>query len=67
MKEGKFGLMKKGMAVTALVPGLKVEVEGVGNEQGQVIATTVSFKAQDLKTAQANQAGLSPTRPGMPR
>jgi hypothetical protein len=49
------------VAVTALIPGLKVSVEGVGDEKGRVIATKVHFTEGDLKTAQAIQAGLSPT------
>lgn len=59
--KGKFGLMHKGVAAAALVPGLKVKVEGVGNDKGQVIATKVHFTEDDLKTAQAIQAGLNPT------
>lgn len=55
-----FGLIKKGMAVTALVPGLKLETEGLGDEKGRLIATKVSFTAGDLQAAQAIQAGLSP-------
>jgi OmpA-OmpF porin, OOP family len=54
------GLIKKGMGATALVPGLKVEAEGLGDDKGRVIATKVSFTAGDLKTAQAIQAGLNP-------
>jgi OmpA-OmpF porin, OOP family len=54
------GLIKKDMAATALVPGLKVQTEGVGDQSGRLIATKVSFTAGDLKTAQAIQAGLSP-------
>jgi outer membrane protein OmpA-like peptidoglycan-associated protein len=58
---GGLGLLRKGVAVTALIPGLKVSVEGVGDEKGRVIATKVHFTEGDLKTAQAIQAGLSPT------
>ncbi len=59
--EGKFGLRHKGAAAAALVPGLKVQVEGVGSDKGQIIATKVHFTVSDLKTAQEIQAGLNPT------
>ena len=45
----------------ALVPGLRVEVEGHDNGQGQVIADDIKFTGDDLKTAYAIQAGLVPT------
>ena len=44
----------------ALVPGLRVEVEGHDNGQGQVIADDIKFTG-DLKTAYAIQSGLAPT------
>ena len=61
-KKGAFGIRRETMAVTALIPGLKIEVQGIGNETGQVIATSVDFSADDLQQAQAIQAGLNPTR-----
>ncbi len=61
-KKGKFGLFKKSMAVTSLIPGLKIEAHGVGNEKGQVVATSIDFSADDLQEAQAIQAGLDPTQ-----
>lgn len=60
-KKGRLGLIKKEAAATALIPGLKVGVEGVGDDQGQLIATKVSFTSGDLKTARAIQAGLTET------
>jgi OmpA-OmpF porin, OOP family len=47
-------------AVTALLPGLKVEVEGTGTES-RVVAKTVRFNNSDLQLAEIIQAGLSPT------
>lgn len=61
-KKGKLGLRKKSTAVTALIPGLKIQVEGLGNDQKQVVATKVSFSADDLQTAQTIQAGLNPAQ-----
>jgi OOP family OmpA-OmpF porin len=60
-KKGRLGLIKEGAAATALIPGLRVGVEGVGDERGQLIATKVRFAADDLKTARAIQAGMAET------
>jgi OmpA-OmpF porin, OOP family len=58
--EGGLHMRKKQMGMTALVPGLPVEVKGSYDAQNQIQADTVKFKASDLKTAQDIQAGLSP-------
>jgi outer membrane protein OmpA-like peptidoglycan-associated protein len=50
------------MAMTALIPGLAVKVEGSYNEQHQFVATKVNFKGDDLKTAQSMQAGMHETK-----
>jgi OmpA-OmpF porin, OOP family len=50
------------MAETNLIPGLAVEVKGVGADNGQVQADTIRFNEQDLRTAQTIQAGLTPTK-----
>lgn len=50
------------MSFTALIPGLKVSVEGVHDEKGQLVAETINFSGEDLKTAEAIQAGLTPTQ-----
>jgi OOP family OmpA-OmpF porin len=60
VKEGL--LRRKQAAVMGLIPGLKVDVHGVGDQGGRVIATSVSFSGKDLETAQAIQAGLNPTQ-----
>jgi len=59
-KKGMIGLRKDDLGVTDLIPGLPVEVETIhtGNE---LVATKVSFKADDLKTARQVQAGLHTT------
>jgi outer membrane protein OmpA-like peptidoglycan-associated protein len=61
VKKGRLGLIRKGAAATALIPGLKVDIEGVGDDKGRLIATKVQFAADDLKTARAIQAGLTET------
>jgi OmpA-OmpF porin, OOP family len=57
--EGAF--RKKHFAMTALVPGLSVDVKGSFNAQHQLVADSVTFHGSDLKTAQDIQAGLTPT------
>ncbi len=59
--EGLFKARSKQMGMTALIPGLPVQVQGTTNPQGQLVATTIKFKGNDLKAAQDAQAGLQPT------
>jgi len=59
--QGALKLRKKQLGMTALIPGLPVQVKGTMNDQHQLVADTVQFKASDLKTAQDIQAGLAPT------
>jgi outer membrane protein OmpA-like peptidoglycan-associated protein len=48
---------RKALAMATLIPGLKVEVEGVYGETRQVLATSVKFKDGDLEDAKKVQAG----------
>jgi outer membrane protein OmpA-like peptidoglycan-associated protein len=57
--EGVF--RKKHLSMTALVPGLSVEVQGSYNDRNQLVAGKVMFHASDLKTAEDIQAGITPT------
>src|SRR5580704_14120169 len=57
--EGLF--RKKHLNMTALVPGLQVDVKGNVNAQNQLVADTVSFHGSALQTAEDIQAGLAPT------
>jgi outer membrane protein OmpA-like peptidoglycan-associated protein len=50
------------MNVTALVPGLFVQVKGDNNDQNQLVADTIKFNGGDLKAAMDSQAGLAPTQ-----
>lgn len=50
------------MNVTALVPGLFVQVKGSNNDQNQLVADTVKFNGSDLKAAMDSQAGLVTTQ-----
>ena len=56
--EGMLKARHKEMSMAALVPGLRVKVEGLYNEQKQLVATKIRFKGSDLKHAQAVQAGM---------
>ena len=58
---GLFGLEKEEKAATVLIPGLKVKVEGVADDQGLVMAKTITVDGDDLETSQMIQAGLEPT------
>jgi OmpA-OmpF porin, OOP family len=60
--KGLLKVRKQEMGMTALMPGLKVEVEGIGDPQNRVVANTIKFSKDDLKTAQAIEAGLVPTQ-----
>jgi OmpA-OmpF porin, OOP family len=59
--EGIFKARKKQMAMTCLIPGLPVQVQGSTNAQGQLVASDVKFKGNDLQAAMNAQAGLQPT------
>ena len=59
--KGLFGIRHSELGMTALVPGLPVEVQYTEQGGGQLVASTVKFKASDLQTANEIQAGLTPT------
>jgi OmpA-OmpF porin, OOP family len=60
-KKGLFGLEKEQLANSVLIPGLKVDVNGTSDDQGRVVAKTITVDGDDLETAQMIQAGLHPT------
>jgi outer membrane protein OmpA-like peptidoglycan-associated protein len=57
---GLFHARKKQMGMTALVPGLQVQVKGSYNAQNQLVADTVKFNGKNLQTATDIQAGVTP-------
>jgi len=57
---GLFGLDEQ-LANAVLIPGLKVRVDGVPDEQGRVVAKTITVDGDDLETAEMIQSGLHPT------
>jgi OmpA-OmpF porin, OOP family len=59
--QGLLKARKKEMGVTALIPGLPVQVQGSYNAQNQLVANTIKFKGDDLRNAEDIQAGVTPT------
>jgi len=58
---GLFGLDRAFTADTVLIPGLKVDVNGASDEQGRVVAKTITVDGDDLESSQMIEAGLQPT------
>ena len=60
--QGLLKARRKQMSMTALIPGLAVQVEGSYNAENQLVAKSVKFKGSDLEQAQSIQAGLHETQ-----
>ena len=60
-KTGVFGLRNDSLAETVLIPGLKVQIDGSTDQQGRVVAQTITVDGDDLETAEMIQSGLHPT------
>ena len=60
--QGMLQVRRKEMTMAALIPGLAVQVEGTDNNEHELIAKTVSFKGNDLESAETIQAGLHETK-----
>jgi OmpA-OmpF porin, OOP family len=60
--KGMFKMRSKEMSFTALMPGLRVEVEGISDVKDRLVADKIKFSKDDLKMAEAMQAGLVPTQ-----
>jgi outer membrane protein OmpA-like peptidoglycan-associated protein len=50
----------KEYGVSYILRGLRLEVSGEGNAQGQLVAEKIKFEEDDLRTAQALQATIDP-------
>jgi outer membrane protein OmpA-like peptidoglycan-associated protein len=59
--KGLFGLGKQELSSVVLIPGLKVDVDGVSDDQGRVVAKAITVDGDDLETAEMIQSGLHPT------
>jgi hypothetical protein len=58
---GVFGLGTDTMSSVVLIPGLKVDVDGTSDDQGRVVAKTITVDGDDLETSEMIQSGLHPT------
>ena len=59
--QGALKARNKKMSMAALIPGLAIKVEG-NYQDGQLIAQKVRFKGNDLKQAEAIEAGMHETK-----
>jgi outer membrane protein OmpA-like peptidoglycan-associated protein len=59
--KGLFGLDRQEMSSVVLTPGLKVDIDGVSDDHGRVVAKTITVDGDDLETAEMIQSGLHPT------
>ena len=62
VKSHKKGVFRgsKDYAASYILRGLRLEVDGVRNSEGQIVADKIRFDEQDLRTAQALKATLDP-------
>jgi OmpA-OmpF porin, OOP family len=67
VKSHKRGLFKgsKDYGSSYILRGLRLEVDGVGNAEGQLVADKIRFDEQDLRTAQALKSTLDPVEAQM--
>ena len=61
-EQGLFKARRKEMSMAALIPGLKIKLEGTYETQDRVVAKSISFKGDDLEHAQQIDAGLHETK-----
>ena len=59
--KGLFGIDNQHMSNVVLIPGLKVDIDGTSDEQGRVVARTITVDGDDLEAAEMIEAGLHPT------
>jgi OOP family OmpA-OmpF porin len=59
--QGALKARNKKMSMAALIPGLAIKVEG-NYHDGQLVAQKVRFKGNDLKQAEAIEAGMHETK-----
>src|SRR5262245_41918855 len=67
VKTHKHGVFRGGKeyGVSYILRGLRVEVSGTGNSQGQLVADSVRFDEDDLRTAQALKTQIEPVESRM--
>ncbi len=67
VKSHKRGVFRgsKDYGVGYILRGLRLEVDGVGNSEGQLVADKIRFDEQDLRTAQALKSTVDPVEAEM--
>lgn len=60
MKHGMLGMSKTSMDSGSLLPGLHVEVEGEGNDKGELVAKKVLFDPNSMRASRQIDARVSP-------
>ncbi len=60
LKHGLFGMSRTGMETTSLVPGLRLDAEGKGNDKGELVASKITFDPNDLRAARSIDTRVSP-------
>ncbi len=62
VKSHKRGVFRgsKEYGASYILRGLRLEVDGVGNSQGQIVADKIRFDEQDLRSAQALKSTVDP-------
>ncbi|HEY6374317.1 MAG TPA: OmpA family protein [Edaphobacter sp.] len=60
--QGMLKARKKEMSMAALIPGLQVKVEGMYDDQQQLVAKSVRFNGNDLERAESIDAGMHETK-----
>jgi outer membrane protein OmpA-like peptidoglycan-associated protein len=58
---GLFGLDRRELSSVVLIPGVKLSVDGTSDDQGRIVAKTITVDGDDLETAEMIQSGLHPT------
>lgn len=67
VKSHKRGVFRgsKEYGASYILRGLRLEVDGVGNSEGQIVAEKIRFDEQDLRSAQALKATVDPVEAEM--
>ena len=60
MKHGMFGWSKSGMDANSLVPGLRVEAQGTGNDKGELVAKKVIFDPNSMRASRQIDTRVAP-------
>jgi outer membrane protein OmpA-like peptidoglycan-associated protein len=54
-------LEKQQLGSIVLIPGLKVDIDGLPGDEGKVLAKTITVDGDDMETSEMIQSGLHPT------